>query len=180
MIDVTSNRADHKWTRREQLGRALWALAMFFFRLSPRPLWAWRRALLRAFGAQVGADVHIYSSVRIAIPWNLTLGEQCAVGDRAILYSLGRITLGPRAVVSQGGHVCAGTHDISRPDRPLLKLPVTIESDAWVAADAFIGPGVVVGHGAIVGARAVVVKDVAPENTVAGNPARVISKDRPK
>jgi len=106
----------------------------------------------------------------------LDLSDQCAVGDRAILYALGPITIGPRATISQGAHLCAGTHDISYPDRPLLKPPITIGADAWIAADAFIGPNVLVGDGAIVGARAVVMKDVPGNTTVVGNPAHPIKK----
>jgi putative colanic acid biosynthesis acetyltransferase WcaF len=173
-IDVSENRGARKWTHCEQVGRLLWTLASPFFILSPRPLWGWRRAMLRAFGARVGAGAHVYPSVRITIPWHLDLGEQCAVGDRAILYALGPITVGARATISQGAHLCAGSHDLSRPDRPLTKLPITIEADAWIAADAFVGPGVTVAQGAVVGARAVVVKDVPPGQVVVGNPARII------
>lgn len=145
---------------------------MPLFRLSPRPLWSWRRALLRAFGARVARDVHVYPTAHITIPWNLNLGAGCAVGDYAILYALGPITLGERATVSQYAHLCAGSHDVSRPDRPLTKPPIEIGADAWIAADAFVGPGVTVGRGAIVGARAVAMKDVPPGHVVVGNPAK--------
>ncbi|OOY32605.1 acetyltransferase [Thioclava sp. F36-6] len=175
-IDVSANRKAEKWTKREKAGRVLWALVQPLFRLSPRPFWGLRRWLLRCFGARVGAEVHIHPSVRIIIPWNLILGAQCAVGDRAILYSLGPITIGARATVSQGAHLCAGTHDLAISNRPLLKLPISIGADAWIAADAFIGPDVTVGTGAVVGARAVVVKDVEEGWIVAGNPARLIRK----
>lgn len=154
----------------------LWALAAPLFRLSPRPLWGWRRALLRAFGARVGRDVHVYPTARITIPWNLTLGESCAVGDRAILYALGPITLGPRAAVSQYAHLCAGSHDWRDPAMPLTKPPIVIGADVWVCADVFVGPGVTVGDGAILGARAVVVRDVAPRAIAAGNPARAVGR----
>ena len=174
--NVSDNRRARKWTRREQVGRLLWALVSPLFFLSPRPLWGWRRAMLRAFGARVGAGANIYPSARITIPWHLDLGEQCAVGDRVILYALGSITVGPRTTISQGAHLCAGTHDTSRSDRPLIKTPITVKADSWVAADAFVGPGVTIGEGAIVGARGVVVKDVAPGTVVVGNPARPIRK----
>lgn len=174
--DVTANRRVRKWTRRELAGRVLWGLARPLFALSPRPLWGWRRAMLRLFGASVGREVHVFPSVRITVPWNLTLGDQCAVGDRAILYALGPISIGSRATVSQGAHLCAGTHDIADPARPLVKPPILIGPDAWIAADAFVGPGVTVGSGALVGARAVVMKDVEPGHIVVGNPARTIRK----
>lgn len=179
MIDVGANRAASKWTLREQLGRVLWAVVLPLFRLSPRPLWWWRRVLLRALGATVGRDVHVYPSVRIAIPWNVTLGDGCAVGDQVILYALGPIRIGARATISQGAHLCAGTHDWQQPDMPLLKLPIRIGNDAWICADAFIGPKVSVGTGAIVGARAVVMKDVGAGSIMVGNPAREIGKRTP-
>ena len=173
-LDVTSNRLARKWTRREQVRRILWGLAWPFFRFSPRTLWFWRRWLLALFGARVGRGVHIYPSVRVTIPWNLSCGDYSAVGDRVILYALGPIRIGARATISQGAHLCAGTHDINDPTRPLLKLPISIGDDAWICADAFIGPGVSVGACAIVGARAVAMKDVSTNAIMAGNPARPI------
>ena len=175
-VDVEANRLAIKWSRRELAGRALWEILYPLFRLSPRPLWGWRRAMLRAFGAKVGSDVHVYPSVRISVPWNLTLGDHCAIGDHAILYSLGTITVGARATISQGAHLCAGTHDIESTTRPLLKLPIVVGDDAWIAAEAFVGPDVTVGAGAIVGARAVVMKDIEARLVVVGNPAKPIKR----
>lgn len=173
-IDVESNRRDRKWTRREQVGRMLWALLHPVFRFSPRPMWGVRRAMLRIFGATIGQGAHIYPTVKIEIPWNVRLGRDCAVGDCAILYSLGVISIGDRCTISQGAHLCAGTHDIADPARRLLKPPINVGNDAWVCADAFIGPDVTIGNGAIVGARAVVMRDVPASVIVAGNPAREI------
>ena len=132
--------------------------------------------MLRLFGAQVGADVHVYPTVRITIPWNLTLQDGCAVGDHAVIYALGSINIGARATISQYAHLCAGSHDWRDPAMPLLKPTIEIGADAWICADAFIGPSVKIGDGAIVGARAVVMKDVAPKTIVAGNPARKIGE----
>jgi putative colanic acid biosynthesis acetyltransferase WcaF len=110
--------------------------------------------------------------VRITIPWNLEVGDEAAIGDRVILYALGPIRIGRQATISQLAHLCAGTHDFTRPDMPLVKLPIEIGEGAWICADAFIGPGVVVGTRAVAGARAVVMKDVEPGVIVVGNPAR--------
>jgi putative colanic acid biosynthesis acetyltransferase WcaF len=86
------------------------------------------------------------------------------------------VSIGANVVISQGAHICAGSHDIRDPSFPLLKLPVTIGSGVWIAAESFIGPNVSVGRQAVVGARAVVVRDVPDESVVAGNPAVVIGK----
>lgn len=174
MTDVASNRAAIKWSTKAKIGRVLWSLLYPLFRFSPRLLWGWRRMILRAFGAKIGADAHIYPTVRITIPWNLEIGAGSAVGDHAILYALGPIRIGARATVSQYAHLCAGTHDWRDPAMPLIKAPLVIGADAWVCASAFIGPGVTVGDKAIVGACAVAMRDIEPNTIVAGNPAQVV------
>jgi putative colanic acid biosynthesis acetyltransferase WcaF len=176
-LDIATNRRTRKWTARELMGRALWdVLNKPLFAWTPRPFWAWRRGVLRLFGARIGQDVHIYPTVKIAIPWNLDIGQQAAVGDRVILYALGRITIGERATVSQGAHICAGSHDYHDPTMPLTKPPIEVGDEAWICADAFIGPGVTVGTRAIVGARAVAMSNVAANAIVVGNPARQIRR----
>lgn len=173
-VDITLNRSQYSWSRKELAGRIAWAVCQPLFRFSPRPLWSWRRWLLRRFGARVGKSAHVHPSVRITIPWNLDLGNQSAVGDRAILYALGPINIGARSTISQGAHLCAGTHDLKQAHRPLVKTPIVIGSDVWIAADAFVGPGVTVGDGAVVGARAVVTKSVPENVVVVGNPANIL------
>ena len=172
MTDVSANRAARKYPRRIQVARVAWGAVSILFRFSPRPLWGWRRWLLRRFGATVGDQAHIHPTVRITMPWNLSLGTGCSVGDRAILYALGPIEIGARTTISQGAHLCAGTHDHRLAERPLLTPPIRVGADSWVAAEAFIGPGVTVGSTCIVGARAVVMRSVPNGQTVVGNPAR--------
>ena len=172
-VDITANRQMRKWGLRVQLARCLWGVASPFFRFSPRPLWGWRRLILRGFGARIGADAHIYPTARITMPWNLTIGAEAAVGDHAILYALGPITIGPRATVSQYAHLCAGSHDRRDPARPLVTLPITIEEDAWICADAFVGPDVWIGAGAVLGARAVAMRDLPAGRIGFGNPMQL-------
>lgn len=176
-IDVAANRAGPKWTSRELMGRVLWeVLRGPLFAWTPRPLWGWRRAVLRLFGARIDRDVHIYPTAIITIPWNLEIREYAAIGDRVILYALGPILIGARATVSQGAHLCAGSHDYCDPTMPLTKPPIHIGDEAWICADAFVGPGVTVGARAIVGARAVAMSDIEAASIVVGNPARKIKQ----
>jgi putative colanic acid biosynthesis acetyltransferase WcaF len=174
--DIAANRRASKWSRRDLAARAVWeALRGPLFAWTPRPMWAWRRSILRLFGATIGRQVHVHPTVRIAVPWNLSIGDEAAIGDCAILYSLGPISIGVRATISQNAHVCAGTHDYRRRDMALLKPPIAIGAGAWVCADAFVGPGVTVGAESIVGARAVVTKNVPARVIVGGNPARILA-----
>jgi putative colanic acid biosynthesis acetyltransferase WcaF len=162
------------YTRVEYIKRVLWALALPLFKFSPRTFFGWRRFLLRLFGARVGQHANVYPSTRIMLPWNLDLGDHASIGEWTLVYNLGLVTIGARASVSHGAHLCAGTHDYSDPTLALHRLPITIGEQAWVCADAFVGPGVHIGEGAVVGAASVVVRDVQPWTVVAGNPARAI------
>jgi putative colanic acid biosynthesis acetyltransferase WcaF len=176
-LDIAANRRAQKYTSRELAARFLWALAQPLFRLSPRPCFAWRRLLLRIFGAVIGRQARIDNTVHIQFPWLLQVGDFAAIGQGARIYNLGTVTVGKRATISQFAHLCAGTHDYNMPTMPLLRLPIVIGEDAWICADAFIGPNVSVGPGAVVGARAAVFEDVNAWTVVGGNPARFI-KDR--
>jgi len=166
------------FSRRNQLARCCWRIVnATLFRYSPRILHGWRRFLLRSFGAKIGEGSRIYPEVRIWAPWNLECGEVVGVGDGAILYNQGMITIGKRAVISQGAHLCSGTHDYDQPGFPLVTKPIVIGAHAWVAAEAFIHPGVTIGEGTVVGARSVVTSDLPEWKVCSGFPAKVL-KDR--
>jgi putative colanic acid biosynthesis acetyltransferase WcaF len=169
-VDIRANRQARKWALRVQVARVMWGLCQPLFRYSPRPFWQWRVWLLRAFGASIGRDVHIYPTARITMPWHLSIEDQAAIGDHAILYALGQIHIGPRATVSQYAHLCAGSHDWRDPARRLLRPAIVIGPDAWVCADAFVGPGVVIGGGAVLGARAVALTSLPARHIGQGNP----------
>jgi len=163
--------ASFTWDNR--LRRAAWNLVwLLLFRPSPRPLHRWRAFLLRLFGAQIGRGVHVYPGVRIWAPWNLAIGNKSGVGDGATLYSMGSIQIGERCVVSQGAHLCAGSHDIDSPNFQLVAAPIVLEDKVWVCAEAFLGMGVRVAQGCVIGARAVLMKSALEPWTVwSGNPA---------
>lgn len=172
-------RAVSPYTAREKIARALWyIIGQPLFRLTFHNWYGARAALLRAFGARLARDVRLRPSVIVEQPWNLTMGENSAIGDRSIVYCLGPITIGRHVTISHGCHLCAGTHDFTRSDLPLLRPPVTLEDDCWLGADVFIGPNVTVGRGAIIGARSAVFKDAEGGWIHLGNPARK-TKPRP-
>jgi putative colanic acid biosynthesis acetyltransferase WcaF len=165
------------WTLRQNMIRVMWMIvSALFFRTSFHNWYGWRRMLLRMFGAKIGHDVRIRPTVKIEIPWNLDIDDGSIVGDHAILYSLGKITLGKRVIISQYAHLCAGTHDYRYKAFPLVRPPITIGDEAWIAADAFVGPGVTMGRRAVLGARASAFRDIGAEMIAAGNPAREIKR----
>jgi putative colanic acid biosynthesis acetyltransferase WcaF len=162
----------------DRFKRVVWNVAAgLLFHTSPRPLHVWRAFLLRLFGAKVGRGVHVYPGVKIWAPWNLELGDECGIATGAIIYSQGKVFVGRRAVISQGAHLCAGTHDYTKPGFPLVTRPIYIGNNAWVAAESFIHAGVKVGDGCVIGARSVVTKNMPPWMVCAGHPCAPI-KDR--
>lgn len=173
-INIPQHLRNDNYPPSTQGRRLLWSLAQPLFRLSPRFLYGWRNALLRAFGATIGNGVRLYPSVHVMFPWNLQLGNDVVVGGGVRLYTLDRVQIGSNVLISQGAHLCAGSHDHRQSHFPLVLKPIVIESGTWLAAECFIGPGVTVGAGAVIAARAVVVRNVDPGKVVAGNPARVV------
>lgn len=169
-------------SRGEIARRCLWALVQAtLFRCSPRGLHGFRNTLLRLFGARIapGGHVRIYPTARIIYPWKLTCEARVMIGPGVNIYNLASVTLGYGAQLSQGVHLCAGTHDYSRWSMPLVTHPIVIGANAWLAADVFVGPGVTVGELAVIGARSVVVKDQPARFVCAGNPCRPL-KPRPE
>jgi len=161
-----------QWSMRQNIVRALWMLiGRPLFRCSFHNWYRYRAFLLRRFGAKIGRRTVIRPTVRIEIPWLISIGDESLVGDYAILYSLGPITIGRRCVISQYAHLCAGSHDHTKRNFDLLRPPIVIGDEAWIAADAFVGPGVTVGARAVLGARSSAFKDLPSETICVGTPA---------
>lgn len=155
-----------------RLARIVWgATWLLLARFTPPPLHAWRRLVLRAFGAQVAPGARVHSSASIWLPANLELGENCLIGPRVRIYNQGRIVIGARSVISQGAHLCASTHDVSDPHFQLLLRPIVVGAQCWVAAEAFVGPGVTMGDGSVLAARGALFGDAEANTIYRGNPA---------
>lgn len=163
------------FSRANRLARLAWHIVwILLFRPTPPFFHAWRCWLLRCFGARISPGCHVYSDARIWAPWNLVMEAKACLGPRVICYSMAPIVLGQRTVVSQGAHLCTGSHDYDSPSFTLFAEPITIGSDAWICAEAFVGPGVKIGCGTVIGARSVVTRSQPSWMVCAGNPARAL------
>ena len=158
-----------------------WIVQSTLFAWSPQFLYGWRNALLRMFGARIGRGVIVRPSVRVTYPWKLTIGDHSWVGDYAELYTLGDITIGSNAVVSQYSYLCTGSHDMGAEAFDIFARPIVVEDQAWVAAGVLVHPGVTIGRGAVVAARSVVMRNVPAGRLYGGHPALDMGprRDRP-
>jgi len=154
-----------------------WFVQAAFFRPSPQIFYAWRRFLLRLFGAHIGKDVIIRSSVTITYPWKVSIGDYSWIGDNVELYSLGDINLGENVVISQRSYLCAASHDYLKDDFPIFGKTITIEDECWLATDVYVAPGITIGKGTVVGARSSIFKDLPAGKVCIGSPAYPV-KDR--
>lgn len=179
ILQGVDSRTGPSFSLGNRLARGLWGVIwLLLFRPSPRPLHAWRVALLRLFGAKLGQHFHVHASVRIWAPWQFRAGDHVGVGEGVHFYNMGPLTIGDSAVISQGAHLCGGTHDYSANNFQLTAAPIHIGNKAWICTEAFIGPGVSIPDGCVIGARAVVCKtpNEGSWGVYAGNPARLIKK----
>ncbi|WP_448041516.1 putative colanic acid biosynthesis acetyltransferase [Bradyrhizobium liaoningense] len=155
-----------------RLHRAAWNITWRLLATwTPPFLRPWRRVLLRLFGAKIASTANVYGSAHIWLPRNLQMDPYSCLGPKVTCYNMAMITIGRRATVSQGAHLCAGTHDVDDPDHRLQAKPIIIGENAWIAAEAFIGPGVRIGAWSVLGARSVAFRDLEPCTIYIGNPA---------
>ncbi len=153
-----------------------WLIQASLFKWSPQFAYGFRSALLRLFGAKVGKNTVIRPSATFTYPWNITIGDYAWIGDDVVVYSLGPISIGAHAVVSQRSYLCAGDHDYSKIDFPIRGHRIVIEDQAWVATDVYIAPGITIGQGAVIGARSSVFKDMPSGYVCIGSPCKPIKQ----
>lgn len=155
-----------------------WIVQETLFGWSPQFFFGWRVFLLRLFGARIGKNVKIRSSVKITYPWKVKIGDYTWIGDDCMLYSLGDITIGSHVAIAHKVYFNTGGHEYDKKTFDIFFKPVVIEDECWLTTDVYIAPGVTIGKGTIVGARSSVLKDLPPGKICVGTPAQPI-KDRP-
>jgi putative colanic acid biosynthesis acetyltransferase WcaF len=165
------------WTITQRIKMLIWEYAWALLcSWTPKPANAWRIFTLKLFGAKIYGKPFVHQRARIQIPWNLTLHDRAAIGDRTVIYSLGKITVHESAIVSQEVYVCTGTHSFESPQKNLITAAIVIGANSFIGARAFILPGITIGANAVVGACSVVTKNVDAGEIVRGNPATVSTR----
>lgn len=137
---------------------------------------AWRVAMLRAFGARIGAGCRIKPGLRVKFPWRLVVGQYCWLAEDAWIDNLAPVTFGDRVCLSQGAYLCTGNHDFRSPGFDLRLGRIMVGDDVWIAARVVLAPGTCVGAGAVLALGAVVAGVVPPGSIMHGNPAREIGQ----
>src|ERR1700749_45419 len=97
-------------------------------------------ALLKLFGAKVGAGLIIKTKVRIKNPWRLTIGDHCWIGESVWIDNLEDVIIGNNVCLSQGVMLLTGNHDYTLIDFPYRLGKIHIEEGAWIGAQSVVCP----------------------------------------
>jgi len=168
------------------------------------------RRVFGAYGENVGwgrwFGPIIPSSVKIACPENICIGDNCQFDEYTHLLATpsSRLVIGNNVRFANGfAHVVAsfdsitieddclfaafvqiingnhGYRDITRPVKEQESLssgPIRIGRGSWVGHGSYVMGGVTLGCNVVVGCNTVVMKSVPDYCVVAGNPGRIIKR----
>jgi putative colanic acid biosynthesis acetyltransferase WcaF len=135
------------------------------------PVSAPKRALLRWFGAKIGAGVVIKPRVNIKYPWNLKVGDHTWIGEQVWIDSLAEISIGANVCISQGAYLLTGNHDYRDETFGLITRPIAIQDSAWIGAFAVVCPGVTIRRDSVLSVRSVASADTEEAWVYRGSPA---------
>jgi len=149
---------------------------------------------VEVFGGPVilGDYAHVIAApdkkVRLTVWSNMEGQGQIVIGDYGLLCPGVRISaaqdiaIGDSCMMAQGAFITdSDWHGIY--DRSLSvgqSAPVRIGDNVWIGDSAMVCKGVTIGENSIIGAGSVVLKDVAPNVIVGGNPASVLKNLDPE
>ena len=141
-----------------------------------------RAWLFSASGAKVGRSVKIKSGLMlepIGASGNVIIGENTFINTNVRFAAKGIIYIGSNCAI--GPCVCFETvNHVKGDDAKWLTTSseIRIGNSVWIGAGAIILPGITISDGSIVAAGSVVTRDVSPNSTVAGVPAREIKSKK--
>jgi len=113
----------------------------------------------------------------------IEIGKQCHIGERTALWageSSGWIRIGDYVSTAPDVFITASDYRFEKGvpfrQQPKRDRDVAIGNDVWLGSKVVVTAGVTIASGCIVGAGAVVTKDLPPNTSAAGIPARVIKQ----
>ena len=131
----------------------------------------WRKIILKIFGSKIGKGGKIKPYLKIAEPWNLSIGDHCWLGEEVWIDNLAKVAIGNNVCISQGSYICTGNHNYKDELFNLILKPIKIEDECWIGAKTIIAPGSILKKGSI-SLLGSLVSGILIENGIyKGNPA---------
>ena len=135
---------------------------------------------------EIGSQCAVNSNA--AIQGNVRIGDRSRVQMNTMIVGYGpagdpsgQVTIGNDVLIAPNCMILAGNHGFADPEKPInqqpiVRKPIVIEDNVWIAGRCNITAGVTIGHGSVIGAGSVVTKDIPPMSVAAGVPAKVIKR----
>lgn len=117
---------------------------------------------LRLWGASIGTGVQIRRGVKIHFPWNLTVGNDCWIGEEVWIINHEKVVIGSNVCISQRAMISSGGHNFRTASLEFRHKPIQIAEGAWICMDAKVLPGVVIGKCSVVSAGEIA-RDLLPD-----------------
>lgn len=166
------------YTKKEYIIRLIWNVTgQLLFHVLPRFSYSTRRYILLLFGASIGKRTRVSKGVKVFYPPKLFIGEDCGIGSNVSLYNLDIIKIDSSCTISQDCYLAGGSHDY-RDNMKLIKAPIFIGRNSWLAAGVFVHPNVKIGQFSVICARSVVQKSISGYGLYCGFPCIKIRDDR--
>ncbi len=133
---------------------------------------------------EIGRWVHIGDGNAIRChEGSLRIGDKVVFGKDNVVNTYLDIEIGESTLVADWCYICDFDHkmdDVTMPikDQGIVKSPVRIGPDTWVAAKVTVLRGTRVGRGCVLGAHAVVKGDIPDYSIAVGSPAKVVKNRR--
>lgn len=144
------------------------------------PLHSLRRLFYEASGIKTGKGSTVHMWARFYDPKNISIGEDCVIGDHAFIDGRAKVSIGNHVDIASCVMIYNSEHDINSEDFHATIAPVEIGDYVFIGPRVIILPGVKIGNGAVVAAGAVVTQDVPEFTVVGGVPAVKISERKNK
>jgi len=140
------------------------------------PFNTWRVLVLKFFGAKIEWSSKIYPSANIFMPWNLEMKKNSCLGKNVDCYNYDKISISQNSIVSQNSFLCTASHQYDSKSFDLVKAPITIKGNVWVAANCFVAPGTIMERDSVLLGNSNLTQNTKKNSVYAGNPAKFRKK----
>ncbi|MCJ0929720.1 acyltransferase [Virgibacillus halodenitrificans] len=139
----------------------------------------YRYIYISKYCKSIGENVFIGKYVNLKNIENLTLGSNISIHSFNYLDAYGGISIGDNVSIANHCTIISSDHTWEDPNLPIkynevLKKPIVIQEDVWVAAGCRILGDVIISNRTVIGAGAVVNKNLKANSLYVGVPARKI------
>lgn len=158
---------------RSKLTMAAWYIVSCVF-ISTRVPWpsGLKAAILRKFGARVGKKLVLRPRVHVHLPWRLSIGDHCWIGEASTILNLATVSIGDHTALAHEVYLAAAGHDIADPAMAYKHGPISIGTQCWIATRVYVGPGVAIGDGSVLLPCSAASSDLPSWQVCGGVPAK--------